>query len=355
MLKKALKLIVTAAVAIQLYLLVGMGLRYYLATDIESSLFYIAAALVGSLVAGYVIAHFLLLGIEKLSGVLRSSFDTLTAQEILSGLLGMLIGLVIAVLLGNSIYKLPVVGPYFYVLVAFFFAYMGWIIGARRRDDFVNVFPALLKSRGIRWKAPDPGEETLEKLVDTSVIIDGRVYDVAMSGFLDGTLVVPNFVLEELHKIADSSDSLKRNRGRNGLDTLGKMQKEPTIRVRIEKEDYPDLQEVDAKLVRMGQEKRVPVLTNDFNLNKVAQLQGVRVLNINELSNALKPIVLPGEQFEIKIMKEGKEASQGIGYLDDGTMVVVENGKKLVGESRVVEVTSVLQTAAGRMIFARPR
>lgn len=356
MLKNIIRLVMTGMVTVPLYLLIGVGFRTYLATELEANIGYMVLAVIGAALSGYVVAHFLLIGLEKLTKIIRTSFDNMSPQEMLGGLAGMVVGLVLALLLGNSIYKLPFVGPYFYVLVAFFFAYIGWMIGTRRREDFMSIFPTIVtRGRSGRLKTPHVQPMGINKLVDTSVIIDGRIYDIAKSGFIDGSLVVPNFVLEELQKIADSSDSLKRNRGRSGLDILGMMQKEDDIVVEIEESDYPEIHEVDAKLVKMGQDKGMPILTNDYNLNKVAQLQGVKVLNINELANALKPVVLPGEEFGVKIMKEGKEASQGIGYLDDGTMVVIENGKQLVGKIANVEVTSVLQTAAGRMIFARPR
>jgi uncharacterized protein YacL len=191
------------------------------------------------------------------------------------------------------------------------------------------------------------------KILDTSVIIDGRIADICDTGFLEGILVIPNFVLHELQMIADSADSIKRNRGRRGLDILNKMQKDQAIKVKISDMDFPDIQEVDAKLVKLGKVMKAKVVTNDFNLNKVAEFHGVDVLNINQLSNALKPIVLPGEEMHVTLIKEGKDSNQAVGYLDDGTMVVVENGRRKLNEDVDVIVTSVLQTTAGRMIFAR--
>ena len=193
------------------------------------------------------------------------------------------------------------------------------------------------------------------KILDTSVIIDGRIFDICKTGFVEGPLVIPAFVLEELRHIADSSDALKRNRGRRGLDILNQIQKELDIPVRIYEKDIDDVQEVDSKLLKLGQILKGMVITNDYNLNKVAEFQGVPVLNINELANALKPVVLPGEEMLVQVIKDGKEMGQGIAYLDDGTMIVVDGGKKYVGESIDVLVTSVLQTAAGRMIFAKPK
>jgi uncharacterized protein YacL len=187
------------------------------------------------------------------------------------------------------------------------------------------------------------------------VIIDGRIFDICQTGFIEGTLIIPNFVLEELRHIADSSDNLKRNRGRRGLDILNKIQKELSIEVQIYEKDFPDIAEVDSKLLKLAQILNGKVITNDYNLNKVAEFQGVSVLNINELANAVKPVVLPGEEMHIQVVKDGKEAGQGVAYLDDGTMIVVEGGRKHIGEFMDVVVTSVLQTAAGRMIFAKQK
>lgn len=227
------------------------------------------------------------------------------------------------------------------------FGYGGLLIGLSRGKDL--TMPGLL--RLFSGKGYD---ENL-KILDTSVIIDGRISDVSEAGFLEGTFIVPQFILQELQYIADSQDSTKRARGRRGLDVLHKIQKMSNITVRIVDEDFPKIKEVDTKLVALARFMNAKVITNDFNLNKVAQLQGVAVLNINELANALKPVVLPGETLRIFVLKEGKEYNQGVAYLDDGTMVVVENGRKLIGKNIEVTVTSVLQTTAGRMIFSRSR
>ena len=191
------------------------------------------------------------------------------------------------------------------------------------------------------------------KVLDTSVIIDGRVADICKTGFLEGTLVVPHFVLRELQQIADSADSAKRNRGRRGLDVLEKIKGVPGVTVQIVEKDYPDVKEVDLKLIELAKEMAAKIVTNDFNLNKVSQLRGVEVLNINELANALKPVVLPGETMKVFILKEGKEYNQGVAYLDDGTMVVVDNARRMIGKTIATQVTSVLQTTAGKMIFGR--
>jgi uncharacterized protein YacL len=190
-------------------------------------------------------------------------------------------------------------------------------------------------------------------LLDTSVIIDGRIADICKTGFLDGKFIVPRFVLKELQQIADSSDSLKRERGRRGLDILGKLQKSSNIDIKIHNEDFADIKEVDLKLVKLAKVLGAKIFTNDFNLNKVSEIQGIRVLNVNELASALRPVVLPGEMLETRLIKEGKEYNQGVGYMEDGTMVVVDNGRRFIGQNVNVVVGSVLQTAAGRMIFAK--
>ena len=201
--------------------------------------------------------------------------------------------------------------------------------------------------------AAERADSAAPKVLDTSVLIDGRIYDICKAGFLEGPLVAPAFVLDELRHIADSADSLRRNRGRRGLDVLARLQEEAESRVRIVEKDYPDAEEVDVKLLRLARDLGGAVLTNDYNLNKVAGVTGVPVLNINELANTLKPVVLPGEEMMLTLVKEGKENNQAVAYLDDGTMIVVEDGKRFIGQTIKVIVTSVLQTSAGRMIFAR--
>ena len=227
------------------------------------------------------------------------------------------------------------------------FGYGGLLIGLRRGKG-ITPWGVLSMLRGKGF------EENL-KILDTSVIIDGRIADICEAGFLEGVFIVPQFILQELQYIADSQDSIKRARGRRGLDVLHKIQKMTNITVKIVAEDFPKIKEVDSKLVALGQLLNAKVITNDFNLNKVAQLQGVSVLNINELANSLKPVVLPGEIMRVFVLKEGKEYNQGVAYLEDGTMVVVENGRKLIGKNAEVAVTSVLQTTAGRMIFAKAK
>lgn len=232
------------------------------------------------------------------------------------------------------------------IMVMLLMAYVGLVVGANK-GDLLN-----LSALGGIFGGEKQTRKSY-KILDTSVIIDGRIADIAETGFLDGTLVVPQFVLRELQLVADSADSLKRNRGRRGLDILQRLQKVATLQVQIVEDDFPAVREVDLKLIELAKVYEGKIITNDFNLNKVAQLQGVEVLNINELANSLKPIVLPGETMKVFILKEGKEYNQGVAYLDDGTMVVVDNARKMIGKTIDISVTSVLQTTAGKMIFGK--
>ena len=232
------------------------------------------------------------------------------------------------------------------ILVMLLMAYVGLIVGANK-GDLLN-----LSALGGIFGGEKQGKKSY-KILDTSVIIDGRIADIAETGFLDGVIVTPQFVLRELQLVADSADSLKRNRGRRGLDILQRLQKVANLQIQIVEDDFPAIREVDLKLIELAKMYEGKIITNDFNLNKVAQLQGVEVLNINELANSLKPIVLPGETMRVFILKEGKEYNQGVAYLDDGTMVVVDNARKMIGKTIDVSVTSVLQTTAGKMIFGK--
>lgn len=286
----------------------------------------------------------------------RRQMRRVPANQLIAGTAGLIIGLVIAALTAFPLSLLPEPFKNLLPFVALIvFGYVGaWVMIMRERDIFSLFGGRLLREspRGGGAKPPDLSDRVV--LLDTSVIIDGRIADVSRTGFLDGTLTIPRFVLNELQHIADSSDSLRRNRGRRGLDMLNKLQKESVVPIRITDMDVEEVREVDDKLIRLAKQLRAPVLTNDFNLNKVAELQGVRVLNINELANALRAIVLPGETMHVKLVQEGKELGQGVAYLDDGTMVVVENGKKWIGNTIDVTVTRMLQTNQGRMIFATP-
>jgi uncharacterized protein YacL len=236
--------------------------------------------------------------------------------------------------------------PFLQLVLLCFMAYIGLVVGANK-GDMLN-----LAALGGLFGG-EKSTKTAFKILDTSVIIDGRIADIADTGFLDGILVIPQFVLRELQLVADSADSMKRNRGRRGLDILQRVQKMPNLNVQILEDDFPNIREVDMKLIELAKAYDCKIITNDFNLNKVAQLHGVEVLNINELANSLKPSVLPGETMRVFILKEGKEYNQGVAYLDDGTMVVVDNAKRMISKTIDISVTSVLQTTAGKMIFGR--
>lgn len=272
-------------------------------------------------------------------------------KELSFSLLGCIIGLAIANLIGIAFNGFGPLGTGIIILLNIVLGFLGFRV-ARKKKDEINV--SNLKNVLAN---PDSKKNVVAygrpKILDTSVIIDGRILDLLQTGFIEGKILIPNFVLEELRHIADSSDSLKRNRGRRGLDILNEIQKQLSVPVEIVDYDTKEALEVDSKLLKMGEKMDAFVVTNDFNLNKVAEFQGVRVLNINELANAIKPVVLPGEEMQVTVIKAGKENGQGIGYLNDGTMIVVEGGNRFIGETKNVVVTSVLQTAAGRMIFTK--
>jgi uncharacterized protein YacL len=284
---------------------------------------------------------------------LRSLLGRIAAETLFAGLMGMVVGLLTAALLAFPLSLLP---PPFGSILPFvgviLLSYFGVSLFVMRQGDIMSLF-STISGRGEGGSGSSWTNLNRTILLDTSVIIDGRVADIAKTNFLPGTLLIPRFVLNELQYIADSPDGLRRQRGRRGMEVLAELQKLPNILVRVSDIDVEGVREVDDKLIVLGKQLKSPVLTNDFNLNRIAELQGVTVLNINELANAVKSVVLPGEILKINIFQEGKETGQGVGYMDDGTMVVVENGKDYIGEYQDVHVTKVLQTAAGRMIFAR--
>jgi uncharacterized protein YacL len=270
-------------------------------------------------------------------------------KRLIGAAIGSILGICGAYLFALVIRSSVPEGPtrnFLQILVMLLMAYVGLIVGANK-GDLLN-----LSALGGVFGGEKQGKKSY-KILDTSVIIDGRIADIAETGFLDGIIVTPQFVLRELQLVADSADSLKRNRGRRGLDVLQRLQKMATLSIQIVEDDFPAVREVDLKLIELAKVYQGKIITNDFNLNKVAQLQGVEVLNINELANSLKPIVLPGEIMKVFILKEGKEYNQGVAYLDDGTMVVVDNARKMIGKTIDVSVTSVLQTTAGKMIFGK--
>jgi len=279
-------------------------------------------------------------------------------SQMIVGTIGLIPGLMIAYLVSDLYKIIPVafVSEVLSVVTYIFLGYLGVSIATRNLTD-VSRLPDFFRkqSQVLGSKVNSENKSGAKpKILDTSVIIDGRISDISKTGFVEGPIVIPEFVLEELRHIADSSDALKRNRGRRGLDILKAIQLDPAVEVQITDADFEDVAEVDIKLLKLAQKIDGVVVTNDYNLNKVADLQGVPILNINELANAVKPVVLPGEEMVVTIIKEGKESNQGVAYLDDGTMIVVEGGKRYINQTRQVIVTSVLQTAAGRMIFAKP-
>ncbi len=301
--------------------------------------------LLGSLLALWVWRVF-----ERAMGWVLAHLAGFSLRDVTLAAIGLGGGLLCGFLVGFPLSHVPIIGPFIWPAASLVGGYLGFQLALQRREEFVGSLPRLGRPERERT-ARGRGNP---KILDTSVIIDGRIADVVKAGFLEGPLLVPRSVLTELQRIADSSDALRRNRGRRGLDVLNRMQRELHA-VQIVEDPTAHVGEVDGQLVTLAKDLQGWIVTNDFNLNKVAELQGVRVLNINELSQALRPIVLPGEELSVHVIKDGKEAGQGVGYLDDGTMVVVEGGRKFMGETFDVVVTSVLQTVAGRMIFGRPK
>lgn len=289
---------------------------------------------------------------------LKALLGRISAHSLFSALLGLIAGLIIAALVAIPVSRLPgVLGNVLPFIGLLIFGYIGVSVFVMRQNDLFNVTSMLAgRSQGQSQAGESVANAAPQRtiLLDTSVIIDGRIADIARTGFIPGSLLIPRFVLIELQYIADSSDSLRRQRGRRGMEVLAQLQKEPGIPVQISDIDVEGVREVDDKLVILARQLRCPILTNDYNLNRVAGLQGVTVLNVNDLANAVKAVLLPGEPLLVRVIQEGRENNQGVGYMDDGTMVVVENGRDYMNREIDVTVTKVLQTAAGRMIFARP-
>ena len=312
---------------------------------------YISVALGASLL--FILSFMLSDYFVKLITWMEDVLFKLPVGDLLFGTLGLIIGLSVSTLLGFAIRSLdfPVITDIIPIILAIIFGYLGFRLGYKKRDELIQMF----KQAPTQKKRVESEVKTSEKLLDTSVIIDGRIADISETGFVEGLLIVPQFVLTELQHIADSSDTLKRTRGRRGLDILKRLQDERQSKVKIVEEDLEDVAEVDLKLVRLAKQRGAQILTNDFNLNKVCDLHQVQVLNINDLANAVKPVVIPGEDMQVVVIKDGKEQHQGVAYLDDGTMIVVEGGRSYIGQAITVTVTSVLQTSAGRMIFAKPK
>jgi uncharacterized protein YacL len=304
---------------------------------------------------------------------LRDKIRVAAASDLIAAAIGLTVGLIISALLAFPLEKLPgYIGNITPFLAAVVCGYIGLTSAVLRKNDIAHLFQTAFTRRTRERDREDErehGKKTEHEkdpaaaafdfpsplLLDTSTIIDGRIADISQTGFINGTIVIPRFVLNELQRIADSSDTMRRNRGRRGLDILNQLQKDANVPIEIIDIEVEGIADVDSKLVKLARDHHCPIITNDFNLNRVAELQGIKVLNINELANAIKPVLLPGEDIHIKIMQDGKELGQGVGYLDDGTMIVVENGRQYMNTTIEVTVTRVLQTVAGRMIFAHPK
>lgn len=334
--------------------------------DMSLTVARIAVVVVGTIlgiIIGYFVSSFILKQGLVIARRLERVLTHIPNQELIAGTIGLLFGLIIANLIGVAFNQVPIIGPYISIILSAIFGYSGVRLMARKGPEmYLNYMRqwkrgelSTKKSKGFKVFGSNKTSDNKgsSKLLDTSVIIDGRIKDLCATGFIEGPLVVPLFVLNELQIISDSADAMKRNRGRRGLDILKEMQDAKVVTIEIVEDDYDDLQEVDSKLMRLALEKQWKLMTNDFNLNKVARVQGIKVLNLNELANVLKPVLIAGEWIRVQVMKEGKEVQQGVAYLDDGTMIVVEDGRPYVGQEVEVMVTSILQTSAGRMIFAR--
>ena len=332
--------------------------------DMSLTVARIAVLIVGTLlgvIIGYLISSFILKQGLVIAKRLERLLTHIPNQELIAGTIGLLVGLIIANLIGVAFNQVPIIGPYIPIILSAIFGYSGLKLMARKGPEmyynYVQQWGGEGTKKTSRFKMfsthkSDKASST-PKLLDTSVIIDGRIKELCNTGFIEGPLMVPLFVLNELQIISDSADATKRNRGRRGLDILKDMQDANKVAIEVVEDDYDDLTEVDSKLMRLALDKQWKLMTNDFNLNKVARVQGIEVLNLNELANVLKPALIAGEWIRVQVMKEGKEVHQGVAYLDDGTMIVVEDGKPYVGQNVEVMVTSILQTSAGRMIFAR--
>jgi uncharacterized protein YacL len=335
-----IRLVFTAILVTSGYVLHPISGRWLSSTGLASEP--LASKIVSAALAAFIALTIIFFEVR----IRRASLKTLIGAAV-----GSILGIVGAYLIGSLISRqeslavAPEMKTFLTLSLTFFMAYVGLMVGAAKGDYLdLSALGGIFSDKTTRRDY---------KILDTSVIIDGRIADVAETGFLGGTIVIPQFILRELQQVADSPDSSKRQRGRRGLDMLNRLQNNNALDIQIVETDFPAVREVDLKLIELGKQLDAVIVTNDFNLNKVAQLRGVNVLNINELANALKPVVLPGEAMRVFILKEGKEYNQGVAYLDDGTMVVVDNARKLIGRNADIAVTSVLQTTAGKMIFGR--
>jgi uncharacterized protein YacL len=330
----------------------GLGFRTAVSLRADPVAYVIIFALLGIL-AGLILTPYLTIRPLR---YLRQQLVAMPPEQLVAIIVGIFLGLIAAALLSLPLAMLP--SPFresLPIIAAFVFCYLSVVILMLRQNDLKSVLSNLQPLRQTTRSAGTKAEEKERViLLDTSVIIDGRIADISKTGFIQASLLVPNFVLMELQHIADSADPLRRNRGRRGLDVLTILQNEAPIPTRVTDMDVSEVREVDSKLVSLARHWQCPIMTNDYNLNRVAEIQGVRVLNINDLANAVKAAYLPGEELTVKVIQEGREADQGVGYLEDGTMVVIEEGENLINKTVTVTVTKVLQTTAGRMIFAKP-
>jgi uncharacterized protein YacL len=329
--------------------------KFYFISD--SSLYYnilsniIAIGLGGAV--GFLISLLFNAKIQCLFSTIICHLQKIPAKKFTAAIIGLILGLIIANLLAYSLSFIPLIGSYLPLILSVILGIVGINLAVNKKDEISDFFGHFKSFNKNKKRENKDDNLNSPKILDTSVIIDGRILDICKTEFLEGDLIVPRFVLAELQHIADSSDSLKRNRGRRGLDILNKMTKIKKNKIKIVGRDYRDEKEVDIKIIRLAKDLKARVLTNDYNLNKIAQLEKISVLNINDLSNALKAVILPGEEINTQIIKEGKEPEQGVAYLDDGTMIVVEDGHRYIGKKVKIMVTSILQTPAGRMIFGR--
>lgn len=339
----------------------AIGREYLTNIFLQVSFYVILIAIFGIIL--FILSPFIYKAIRKFITFIEKGISKLSPSEIIFGAVGAIVALILALVITLPLSTFlsglnDMLGPIVSIVINIIAMIIGADIAVKKRDDILSYFENLKKNQSKDKKTKNTTNKkngATPKVLDTSVIIDGRIFDLCQTGFIEGSLVIPTFVLDELRHISDCSDSLKRTRGRRGLDILNKIQKELPIEVDMWEGDFPEIAEVDIKLLKLAQKLNGKVVTNDYNLNKVAEFQGVPVLNINELANAIKPVVLPGEEMTLTVVKDGKESGQGVAYLDDGTMIVVEGGRKYMGKEITVVVTSVLQTAAGRMIFAKSK
>jgi uncharacterized protein YacL len=350
------------------FLIVGAGGGYYVVntflTDyLVGNFWLLTGRIVGIIIfalIGFFIGDFVGKRIIKDVSAIDEKVKEIPGNNLIIGVIGMTSGILLGLLVSLALRSIPFVGPFIPIFLVVIFSYVGILLSLRNKQMIINIFrlSKRFKEEKEESQADKKGSEcsnvvSKPKILDTSTIIDGRISDIILTGFLEGTLIVPGFVVNELQGVADSSDNLRRLKGRTGLDILQKLQDNKKLNISIFEKDYTSLDNVDAKLIALAKELNGDLVTSDFNLNKVAKLKGINVLNINDLSNAVKMIILPGEKLNVEIIKEGKEKDQGVAYLDDGTMIVVEGGKGMLGRTKEIVITGILQTPAGRMIFSK--